>query len=110
MEAALKLIDGDTAFLTTLFGKFLKEHAGDADKLADSVDASDWAVASRTAHTLKSISTSIGANALRNQAERIEHAIRSEQIEDIASLANQVKTTMKKTICKLEQVIKDTAI
>ncbi|MDR3322457.1 MAG: response regulator [Synergistaceae bacterium] len=74
-RAGLKNAAGDHAFYRQLLADFKVDHAGDGRRISAALDAEDWAVARRLAHTLKSAAALIGAAGLRDTALDAENGL-----------------------------------
>jgi len=72
--AALAGMMGDEELYRRLLGRFRDREAGFAERFAAAWSARDMPTATRLAHDLKSASGTLGATAVREAAESLEHA------------------------------------
>ena len=75
---ALRRLRGNVALYRNLLERFATEFARGDQPLQDALAAQDWAGAHRWAHTLKGLAANIGADALQNAAQALEHALQGE--------------------------------
>ncbi len=69
---AMERVDGDKLLLAELAGMFLDDYPRLMRELRDSTEARDYAVAERTAHTLKGRLAFFGLEKARDLALRLE--------------------------------------
>lgn len=77
IQAGLRGTGGDAALLHKILINFLKDHRDDAQMIRLALQEQDIPRAQRIAHTLKGISGSIGAKALRPAAIALDAALKS---------------------------------
>ncbi len=90
LDGALRRLGNDLALYREFLGFFDEDmpklvaqlNAGITEQNADTIE--------RAAHSLKGLSSNLGADAVTAAAGRVEKAARSGDLQDIASLAEQV--------------------
>lgn len=81
----LQRIGGNIRLYRALLKQFTEEHA--VVELQGALARQDYATAARLAHTVKGMAGNIGAKALSELAERLEHCIQSQDADVITNLA-----------------------
>jgi PAS domain S-box-containing protein len=74
-QQALVNIGGDEALYAQLLDSFRQDHSTDSVKISDALNAGDYVVAHRLAHTLKSTAGFIGAFAVQRTSAEIEKVL-----------------------------------
>ncbi len=74
-KTALRRLDDNPAFYERLLRMFRKNHAATGANIRAAILIQDIPVAHRLAHTLKSVSATLGADKLRELALQLEHAL-----------------------------------
>ena len=77
VKLGLKRAGGRKSLYLTILKLFLTGHRDDAHAIRKSLDTDDLGAASRTAHTLRSVAGTLGADKLAQQAGLLETSIRS---------------------------------
>lgn len=72
-----RVLNKPSLYLSTL-RKFLDTQKAVPNAIVTALDAGDWALAERLAHTLKGLAGSIGARDLQDEAARLETAIKAQ--------------------------------
>lgn len=78
-------------FVREIAGIFLEDTPLRIAELDQSLAAGDVAKFTRAAHSIKGSSANLGAMALREVAEKLEHTARTSGIGDVASMVTQIK-------------------
>lgn len=94
METGMHYLGGKLPAYQRMLGKFVDRHGEDAAKLQAALEDGDRVTAQRLAHSLKGISTTLGADRLSRLAYSLERAIRdgasidalSESIADLRAM------------------------
>ena len=68
----LRRVAGQPMFYWSMLSMFAQRHSDDMLQISQALDANDWPAAERIAHTLKSVSGSIGATRLESLAATLE--------------------------------------
>jgi predicted ATPase/signal transduction histidine kinase/CheY-like chemotaxis protein/HPt (histidine-containing phosphotransfer) domain-containing protein len=90
----LKRAAGLKMLYLNILEAFPQRHGDDARVIREALDAGDLPTASRAAHTLRSISATIGAETLAQQAGSLETAIRSGDAAVIDQFLGDLKRTL----------------
>jgi len=80
IDGALSRIGTNTATYWRLAQTYARHHAGDADQLTAALQAGDFGLAGRLAHTLRGASATLGADALAAAAGALEVACESRDL------------------------------
>ena len=95
----LHCVAGNEALFRKLLGKFADQHAEDAAKIGTALDADDWELAHRLAHTLKGIGASLGLLLLQEKAAEIDAAFKANQSpEAIRALLPGLTDTLRDSV------------
>ncbi len=94
-EIGLKYFAGNQEHYQRVLSRFADLHLDDASQLQGAINAGDYHQAERMAHTLKSISATLGANQLSGIAQKLEQKIHAgtdnaELTEQMAALADNL--------------------
>src|SRR6266700_4240456 len=93
IEILRALNPGDNdEFLREIIGIFLEDTPQRLAELDEGLSAGDASKFVRAAHSIKGSSSNVGAAALRAAAEKLEHASRTQGLDDVAGLVADVKT------------------
>ncbi|WAR46366.1 PAS domain S-box protein [Methylomonas rapida] len=92
LQQGLKCTRGDIGSYLSLLGRFVREHGNDVAGACERYAAADYEEARRLAHTLKSVSATLGAGSVRAAAAELEQAI----------LARREQADMERLAQKLE--------
>ena len=94
----LKFLGGNPVSYQRMLIKFADKHLTDADNIQSALSAGDFASAKRIAHSLKSISATLGIAALQEKAKTIEHEINdivcSDELADDINLLRTILTAV----------------
>jgi PAS domain S-box-containing protein len=82
-DLGLKRSMGRASLYLGLLGKFVQGQRDAPERIQAALDGGRWEEAERAAHTLKGVSAQIGADAIRAQAERLEHALHARAAADV---------------------------
>ena len=96
-ETGLARLAGDLPLYKKLLHRFYEDHAGDAETIAQALEAQDQARAERLAHTTKSVAGQLGAHTLQRAAASLE--------ESIAQEAPQIDTRLQAFRTALEEIV-----
>ncbi|MBI4996359.1 MAG: response regulator [Rhodocyclales bacterium] len=96
VAGGLTILRGNSERLVDLLGRFVIEHAADADCLPELID-SDPAAAARLVHTLKGTGATLGAEGLAEVARHIETTMRTVpqgtlRIDDVSADIEALRT------------------
>lgn len=102
----LKRAVGKGSLYLAMLRKFLDGQAAVPEQLKSALDADDWPLAERLAHTLKGTAGNIGASAIQEAAAKLEAAIaaHTDRQEIDASLAD-LKRPLDETIAALRAAL-----
>jgi histidine phosphotransfer protein HptB len=92
-------------FLREIAGIFLEDTPLRIAELDQSLAASDIPKFTRAAHSIKGSSANLGAMALRNVAEKLEHQSRTAGLGGVAALVGDVKTEFERAKVELGKLI-----
>jgi PAS domain S-box-containing protein len=92
-EVLAKLLGDKPAIHRRLLEKFLKDLPEQTGQLLQACEAGNTEVVQQTAHSLKSVSRSMGAMRLGELCEQLEHAGRAGNSEQCLNLSRQVDVT-----------------
>jgi histidine phosphotransfer protein HptB len=95
----------DGAFLREIAGIFLEDTPQRLAELEQSLRERDVARFARAAHSIKGSSANLGANSLRSVAEKLEHQARTEGIDQVATLLEQVNAEFAKASRELGKLV-----
>ena len=103
---ALRRMLGNTDLYISSLRKFTEMQSYMPTATREALDANDWKVAERAAHSLKGVAATIGANHVSNQASELELAIedRKNRVE-VDRLINSLETDLIKLIDTIKQKI-----
>ncbi|PMH40606.1 hypothetical protein BCU68_16235 [Vibrio sp. 10N.286.49.B3] len=93
----LETFDNDAEAVNMLLGIFIQDHTNDHIALQQQLDEKDVETAQRTAHSLKGVSSTLGAEQLKLTASDIEITLKNGQpvtAEQISCLADDLAKTM----------------
>ena len=74
MEDALNYCGGDESFYEEILLDFITDYPGNSEHLEEEFKSEDWHAYQTSIHSLKSVSRTIGAWALSEQAKELEEA------------------------------------
>jgi HPt (histidine-containing phosphotransfer) domain-containing protein len=92
-------------FLREIAGIFLEDTPLRIAELDQSAAANDTPKFTRAAHSIKGSSANIGATALRAVAEKLEHQSRTQGLNGVAPLVEQLKLEFSRTDGALRALI-----
>jgi CheY-like chemotaxis protein len=104
MVNGLRRVLGKKPLYLSMLRKFLAGQKAAGDAIGGALDAGDWRLAERLAHTLKGVSGNIGAAGLQQAASELEAAIVKQPSRDLldASL-EEVKGLLAHLVRQLEE-------
>lgn len=97
----IKNVLGDRAIFNEILQMFYEDHHDDKDKLAQALESHDYQQAKHIAHTLKGVSSSVGAMDLFKRAQKLDIALREGDIDSYPALLNELRQEM----CRVMQGI-----
>ena len=101
-RAGLRRVMGREALYLSLLRKFMESQTHAMRDIEVALDASDWPLAERIAHTLKGVAGNIGATSLEAAAGILERGLRTGISRDAVNLALiEPKTLLDSLICAL---------
>ncbi len=92
---ALARLRGDVRQYRKLMQRFVEAHAQTPATLAQLVDTGAHDQAQRLAHTLKGLAANLGAEALRQAAQALEHALTLGVLDQLAALQGELAQTLQ---------------
>jgi len=113
-ENALIRMGDDMELYLTILETFLADHTNDLNKIQDSLKQNDFESAIRATHTLKGVSGNIGALAVFESTQQLEHCIRNAEKDNSSaqstlslcqSLFQENQTLFDKTLLEINQII-----
>jgi signal transduction histidine kinase/CheY-like chemotaxis protein len=105
-EAGIARVGGNVGLYKKLLRKFVENNAGAIDEIESAYAAGDGERAIRTAHTLKGVGGSIGAEALQSAAADLETALKSGPKELPRELLELVRRQLLLTLQSLRPLAK----
>jgi len=96
-EAALKICAGDRGLLRDIVEAFLEEHPRRLDEIRRAIDASDWELLHRAAHTIKGSMRYFEARAVFDRAFGLEQLAAARNLEG----AEEIFALLKQELAKL---------
>ena len=104
MANALRRVLNKKPLYLSMLRKFIAGQKTVAAEIIRALDENDRVTAERLAHTLKGVSSNIGATALQQLAEKIEAAIRAHHPRDVLDgQLNALKNLLANLIMQIEQ-------
>lgn len=99
----LERLAGNRALYEKLLHQMVEEHSQDAERIAQALANSDYPLAERLAHTLKSIAGQLGAHALHKAARNLEESIaqQSDQIDRFKKIFDQSLSKVMHSLASL---------
>lgn len=101
---ALNPDDGDE-FLREIAGIFLEDTPLRIAELEQSLAGGDVSRFTRAAHSIKGSSSNLGAVAVRNVAERLEHLSRTDGLGGVSTLLAELKVEYARAQAELSRLI-----
>jgi two-component system sensor histidine kinase/response regulator len=95
LEPALARLRGDVRQYRKLMQRFGEAHTHTTDTLAQLLEAGAHADAQRLAHTLKGLAANLGATALREAAQALEHALDAGAHGQLGALQAQLHASLQ---------------
>jgi len=104
-ESGLRRTGGIRERYASFLGRFIAERAGDADRIEQALASGDQATARRLAHTLESVSGSLGAIGLADAAARISDRLHEGKAptEELPRFRQELQATIREMRHLLEQ-------
>jgi CheY-like chemotaxis protein len=104
MVNGLRRVLGKKPLYLSMLRKFLAGQKSAGEAIGKSLDAGDWGLAERLAHTLKSVSGNIGATSLQQAAADLEAAIVKRASRDLLDAAlEEVKGPLAHMVQQLDE-------
>ncbi len=97
-DAGLARVDNHPGRYLKLLRTFVSNQEGTALLIRDSLDSGDLETAYRAAHTLKSVSGTLGAKALQEKARALETALQQGEAPTARTLLEDVRTVLHSTL------------
>jgi putative two-component system response regulator len=98
MQAILKRCGGDPKFATSLLERYHNQALVEVDKIDQALATGDLATATRGAHSLKSMSAYVGADAASTAAKEMEAAGRGSDAAAAKPLAAKLRTEVSRAV------------
>ncbi len=106
VDLSVRRIGGNVALYYSLLGKFRVSERDVVSRIRAALASNDPETAERVVHTLKGIAGTLGAEALQNLAEQLEHDIRDGSFGNLESLLTQIDHEVEGLIAKIDQAMK----
>lgn len=90
-----------------MLGKFIPSYGQAVQSIRGAIEAEDWRLADRCAHTLKGAAATIGASLLSGAAGKLEAAIAARQSGKYSRLTARVDTELSRVIVMVEAYLED---
>ncbi len=97
-DTALKRLSGNKRLLQSLIQQFGQTYSKAAQELRSALAQNDMQTALKLVHTIKGVSGNISAIRLYDSAVKLENALRSEHISDIAELTDSFEISLKEIL------------
>jgi two-component system sensor histidine kinase/response regulator len=97
-QALLDGLDGDEDFVRQLIVLFVEDGRNSLQQISQAVATGDYAILCERAHSLKGASANLLAEATRAAAEKLEHAARESQAEQVPQLAADLRNELQRTM------------
>ncbi|CAN2039850.1 two-component system, sensor histidine kinase and response regulator [Candidatus Magnetomoraceae bacterium gMMP-15] len=110
IESAIKRMGGNKELYIKLIGKFYREYSNIAVNIRKSLENKEIKDAERQAHTLKGLAGNFSAQTLRNTAQEIETAIKTQQLTEIESLIQSLENELDIVFNSIKILIKTEAL
>lgn len=101
MESGLRRVMGNEQLYRKILLKFRDHHSHAVDSIRQAVEAGDWELAQRVAHTTKGVAGNIGANELHAVAEQVDLACKEQQPEAVESKLAPLADAISRVIAAL---------
>jgi HPt (histidine-containing phosphotransfer) domain-containing protein len=105
IDKALANINGKTELYLKLLQIFMDNHREDAAKISQHIDHQEWKQAHMQAHSLKGVSSNIGASDLSTVCQHIEHKTKNEQT-DLNEDLQQLRESFSQVTASIENLLK----
>jgi len=101
---ALRRVLGKKPLYFSMLRKFVSGQKSATAEILKALDGNDWGTAERLAHTLKGVSSNVGATDLQQLANKIEAAIKERRPrKELDGLLNALKNLLNNLIAQLER-------
>lgn len=108
IQTALRNLNGNRENLYGLLQRFRERHLGDAAKIQQSLLTDDSAEAQRLAHSLKSLTATLGIEKIRNQAAVIEHEIKiNAKLSSLTTLVASLEQGLQQLNVEILELVPD---
>jgi PAS domain S-box-containing protein len=97
-DAALKICGGDHALLRDIAEAFLEEQPRRLDEIQKAIDAGDWELLHRAAHTIKGSMRYFGAKAVFDRAFGLEQLAAQQSLEGAEEILGLLKQELAKLV------------
>lgn len=104
IENLRSLDPGNDEFLREIVGIFLDDTPRRIEELEQSLTANDIPKFTRAAHSIKGSAANLGAMALRNVAESLEHQSRTTGLADVPALLASLKLEFGRANAELKKL------
>lgn len=98
IEAVLKRLGGNRAFVHKLLISFAKQNADTGNQLLDAMAIQNWELAERISHTLKGTAGTIGIMTVSATAGELNQALKEKKYQDAEPLAQAFKQSLDRVI------------
>jgi HPt (histidine-containing phosphotransfer) domain-containing protein len=97
-ERLLQTLGGDETFARELVTLFVESGTNSIEEIANALERGDYEQLGAKAHELKGASSNLQAIAASTAASRLEVAARNGDVDQVAGLANELKTEVTRAI------------
>jgi HPt (histidine-containing phosphotransfer) domain-containing protein len=97
-DEALRICGGDRALLRDIAEAFLEEHPRRLDEIRRAIDAADWELLHRAAHTIKGSMRYFGAQAVFDRAFGLEQLAANQSLEGAEEILGLLKQELAKLV------------
>jgi HPt (histidine-containing phosphotransfer) domain-containing protein len=97
-QEALKVGGSDRALLRDIAEAFLEEHPRRLDEIRRAIDAADWELLHRAAHTIKGSMRYFGARAVFDRAFGLEQLAASQSLDGAEEILGLLKQELAKLV------------
>ena len=101
VSTGLEYLGGNHELYRNLLRLFVRDFSGKAEEIAEKYRAGEFETLERMIHTLKSAAGNIGASALQEAAEVLDHQLRTKAEEPDAGLLEDLNEKLDKTVNNL---------
>lgn len=109
VRLAVKRMGNDLTLYFKMLQSFHEMQSGAIAQIRSALTSGDHPLALRTAHMLKGLAGSIGADEVQRSASRLEHAIQNDDDDSLTSLLQETEIGLKKILPEIERTLQNPA-